>query len=468
MPAQAITRSSRILIGAVLALAAAVTFAQFGGRGGGPGGPGGFGGRGGGAPVTPEAVPLPDSWELVTGPGSVYVSDQSHAAGHTPADYGYVAEEYFVTGTANGEPYKTRFVIRRPGNDADFNGLVLAESMHGSGSAHMFEFSAAYLMDGGYIAVDILTTSPQIMVDHNAARYESLSISNGQANDILAQVGALVKSEDGPIRDLDVRKMVLGGTSMSAGTLINYLAVHPRYRTPDMQHIYDGYFPTSTGSDVPRVDVPVIQMPTQLEVQSNTTRRDDGDEPGNQYRNYEFAASGHVDARDNVRLLPNPCEHPLETIPMQAFWSVSLDHLFRWVDEGIVPPRAPRIWLDRDVENDGSQMVLDEHGNPVGGIRSPYVEVPVAVYTAGNTAADPLPPEVSEYVAANGAFGAQTMCRLSNYQYMFDDARLQELYGSPRAYRRAFEASLDALEDAGWSLPLYHDMIMADAEAVEF
>jgi hypothetical protein len=306
------------------------------------------------------------------------------------------------------------------------------------------------------------------MVDHNAARYQSLDIRNGQANDILAQVGALVKSEDGPIGDLGVRKMVLGGTSMSAGTLINYLAVHPRYRTPDMQHIYDGYFPTSNGSDIPRIDVPVIHMPTQLEVQSNVTRRDDGDEPGNQYRLYEFAASGHVDARDNVRLLPNPCAHPLSTLPSQAFWSVSLHHLLRWVDAGIAPPRAPRIWLDRDVANDGSQMVLDEHGNPVGGIRSPYVDVPTAAYSAGNTAADPLPSAVSDYVAANGAMGAQTMCRLSNYQYRFDEAELRALYDSSRAYRRAFEASLDALEAAGWSLPLYHDMIMQDAEAIDF
>jgi hypothetical protein len=145
-----------------------------------------------------------------------------------------------------------------------------------------------------------------------------------------------------------------------------------------------------------------------------------------------------------------------------------LDHLFRWVDEGIVPPRADRVWLDRNVENDGSQMVLDEHGNPVGGIRSPYVDLPTAKYTAGNVAADPLPGEVSEYVAANGAQGAAIMCRLSNYQYKFDTKTLEALYGSPRAYRKAFEDRLDELETEGWSLPLYRDMILADAAAIDF
>jgi hypothetical protein len=464
MPKAATTNSFTLVFGAAaLLLVTEAVHAQFGGQGGQFGG-----GRFGGTPITPEAVPLPDNWERVTGPGPMYISDQSHAPGYTPTDFSYQALEFFVSGTANDAPYTTRVVIRRPTNDADYSGLVLAESMHGSGSAHMFEFSAAYIMDAGHIAVEIQTTSPELQQDFNAARYAALEIQNGQANDILAQVGSLIKSRNGPMGDLGVRKMVLGGTSMSAGTLINYLADHPRVRTPDMQHIYDGYFPTSTGSDVPRIDVPVIEMPTQLEVQSNVTRRDDGDEPGNQFRLYEFTAIGHVDARDNVRLLPNPCEHPLSTIPSQAYWSVSLDHLFRWVDEGIVPPRADRVWLDRNVENDGSQMVLDEHGNPVGGIRSPYVDLPTAKYTAGNVAADPLPSEVSEYVAANGAQGAAIMCRLSNYQYKFDTKTLEALYGSPRAYRKAFEDRLDELEAEGWSLPLYRDMILADAAAIDF
>lgn len=465
MPAAAKTNSITNLLGtAALLLATEAVYAQFGGQGGQFGG----GRSGGGTPITPEAVPLPDNWERITGPGPVYISDQSHAPGYTPADFSYQAHEYFVSGTANDAPYTTRVVIRRPSNDADYSGLVLAESMHGSGSAHMFEFSAAYIMDAGHIAVEIQTTSPELQQDFNAARYAALEIQNGQANDILAQVGSLIKSPNGPMEDLGVRKMVLGGTSMSAGTLINYLADHPRVRTQNMQHIYDGYFPTSTGSDVPRIDVPVIEMPTQLEVQSNVTRRDDGDEPGNQFRLYEFTAIGHVDARDNARLLPNPCEHPLSTMPSQAYWSVSLDHLFRWVDEGIVPPRADRIWLDRNVENDGSQMVLDEHGNPFGGIRSPYVDLPTAKYTAGNVAADPLPSEVSDYVAANGAQGATIMCRLSNYQYQFDAKTLEALYDSPREYRQAFEDRLDELEAEGWSLPLYRDMILADAAAIDF
>ena len=83
-------------------------------------------------------------------------------------------------------------------------------------------------------------------------------------------------------------------------------------------------------------------------------------------------------------------------------------------------------------------------------------------------AADPLPAEVSAYVQANGPQGAAIMCRLSNYQYSFDSDKLEDLYGSTRAFRRAFEDRLDELEAEGWSLPLYRDIILADAAAIDF
>ena len=462
MPKAAIRDSLALIVGAAALILAGTVLAQ-------PGGPGGQRGQfGGGTPVRPEAVSLPDSWKPVTSPGPMFDSAPSHSPGYTPRDFAYLTLEYFVSGTANGEPYTTRLVIRRPGNDTDYSGLVLAESMHSSGAAHAFEYTSLYTMSAGHAAVEILTTSPEQLVDFNAERYDELSIGNGQANDILAQLGALIKSDDGPMGGLEVRKMVLGGTSMSAGTLINYLAVHPRYRTPDMRHIYDGYYPTSTGSDIPRIDVPVVHIPTMHEVQSSVTRRNDGDEPGEQYRLYEFSGIGHVDSRDNVRLLPNPCVHPLSTYPTQAYFALGLHHLMRWVDEGVIPPRGERIWIDRNVENDGTQMVLDGDGNPVGGVRNPYVDVPIASYKPINEAADPLPAVVSDYVAANPGVGAEIMCRLSAYQLPFSTEKLEDLYDSPRSYRKAFEDRLDELEAEGWSLPVYRDIILADAAAVEF
>jgi hypothetical protein len=462
MPSRPLAQTFAVATSAAL-LAAASAVAQ-------P--PGGFGGPRPepeieGIPRVPTAVALPSLSAPVTGPGAAFDSAPSLARGLDLAHFRYETTEYFASGTAAGKPYTTRVVVRQPADDDDFSGLVLAESMHVSGAAHMFEFTSGYLMDAGHAAVEIVTTSPQQFVAFNAARYGSLKVENGQQNEIIAQVGALLRSSKTPLAG-PVRKMVLGGTSMSAGTLINYLPAHMVFRTPEMNRIFDGFMPTSNGSTIREIDVPLMHMPTMHEVETNVTRRQDGDEPGKQYRLYEFAAIGHVDSRDNVRLLPNPCAKPLSTFLTQAYFSVTLHHLLRWVDEGIVPPRAPRILLDRDESNDGSTMVLDAHGNPVGGIRSPYVDVPTAKYAPVNTAADPVIANPSEYVRVNGLQGAQTMCRLSAYQEPFSQAKLRDVYGSKREYLSKFEARLRELEREGWSLPVYRETILADVAKTQF
>ena len=258
--------------------------------------PGGFGGPRPepeieGIPRVPTAVALPTLSAPVTGPGAMFDSAPSQADGLDVAHFRYKTTEYFVSGTAAGKPYTTRVVVRQPAADRDFSGLVLAESMHVSGAAHMFEFTSGYLMDAGHAAVEIVTTSPQQFVAFNGPRYERMKIEDGQQNEIIAQVAALVRSNKGPLGSLRVRKMVMGGTSMSAGTLINYLPAHMVFRTPEMNRIFDGFMPTSNGSTIREIDVPLIQMPTMHEVETNVTRRQDSDEPGKQYRLYEFAAS---------------------------------------------------------------------------------------------------------------------------------------------------------------------------------
>ena len=95
----------------------------------------------------------------------------------------------------------------------------------------------------------------------------------------------------------------------------------------------------------------------------NATSRQDGDEPGNQFRVYEFAGMAHIDSRDAAAYYPNPCKLPISRFPMAAYMSVALNHLIQWVDRGTVPPNADRILVDRNAANDGSLMALDELGN---------------------------------------------------------------------------------------------------------
>ncbi|HEY5568176.1 MAG TPA: alpha/beta hydrolase domain-containing protein, partial [Gammaproteobacteria bacterium] len=106
-------------------------------------------------PAAPTAVALPSMSAEITGPGAMFDSAPSQAPGLGPDHFGYATKEYFVSGTADGRPYTTRVVVRMPADAGAFSGLVLAESMHSSGSAHAFEYTAVYVMDSGHAAVEI-------------------------------------------------------------------------------------------------------------------------------------------------------------------------------------------------------------------------------------------------------------------------------------------------------------------------
>ena len=153
---------------------------------------------------------------------------------------------------------------------------------------------------------------------------------------------------------------------------------------------------------------------------------------------------------------------------MAAYMSVALDHLFRWVDEGVTPPKADRIWVDRTTANDGSHMALDVHGNAIGGIRNPYVDVPTKKISVRNEGADPPIPDAHPFVGARGPQAQNQLCGLAGYEIAFSQGELKELYGDARNYRAKVEQSYDQQVREGWALPVYKEVIMADAAEVEF
>jgi hypothetical protein len=428
----------------------------------------------GGAPVVlpdkPTAVSVPSVSQEVTGPGAMFDSTPSLPAGENLAHFGYEAKEFFINGTANGKPYATRIVVRKPANNSKFSGLTIVEAMHPSGAAHMFEFTSKYTMSSGHMAVEAVTNLTELLAQ-NRERYKDLKVDPDQVSEILAQVGALVKQAKAatPFAGLRTRKMVMLGTSATAAILVSYLPAHMVFRTPDMQRIYDGFLPMSTGANIRQIDVPLIEVPTMTEVVGgNVSTRADGSAPGDQFRIYEFAGMAHVDSRDSVRFKPDPCRFPVSQFPEQAYMSVALNHLLDWVDKGKVPPIAERIVFDRDTANDGSPMALDENGNAKGGIRNPYVDVPAAKFSVRNEAANPAIPNPSAWVAAHGQGAPAQMCGLAGYQTNYSKEQLLKLYGNKKTYQNRLKKRLDELEKAGWSLPIYRESILADAAKVSF
>jgi len=474
------------LCAAVVVVAGAVTFAAQlpipvqGQRGQAPP-PGqqgqgrGRGGRGGEAQQAPDpppvVSPIATATPEMTGPGKFYETLMELKPGDDLAHFGYVTKEYFVSGTANGQPYKTRIVIRKPSDDRKFSGLVLAESMHPSGNPWMFHFTHRYSMTEGHIGLEILTLTPQGLAEANPDRYKGHAVGQGQAGEIIAQVGALLKSKQpgNPLLGLPIRKMVLAGSSASAAVVVNYLPVSMVQRLGDMKPIYDGFMPTSNGTNLRKVDVPMIQVPTMREVfQGFGPTRVDGDAPGDQFRTYEFAGMAHIVSRDAAAYYPDPCKLTISRYPLAAYMSVVLDHMWKWIDKGVVPPHADRFYVDYNTAGDESLLALDEFGNVKGGIRTTYTDVPAAKFGVPNSGSEPPIKNPHPFIAARGEAAQNQLCGLANYQIDFTPEQMRKLYKDKKTYVAKVMARYDELVKAGWALAVYRPVVLEDAEKVRF
>ena len=405
-----------------------------------------------------QPTPLPTVSAPVTGPGAMFPGLREVPAGTGLADNKYAVTEYFVSGTASGQPYTTRILVRRPEDRSRFSGVVVAEPMHASGNSWMFYFTRIYMMRHGHISVEIAPQkagTEETIVKANPQRYAPIRLADmAQANEILAQVGALLKGNGptSPLAGMTVRRLIMMGTSQSAGTLRAYLPAHATWRMPDGKPIFDGFLATSTaGMPIPKVDVPLIQIATQTEVNGGAAkgsayRRPDGDAPGDQFRLYEIAGMPHNDSRENPTYSPDPCKMPVTRFPVGSMMAMALNHTIAWADKGTVPPKADRIIVENGA------IAFDENGNAKGGVRNTYVDLPVAKYGVPNNA-DPKPGTRDDFY-----------CGIAGYETPLPGDRLHALYGDAGAYRRKVEQRLDALTKAGWFLPEYRQQVIGDAE----
>ena len=338
----------------------------------------------------------------ITGPGPMHPGIRPGPEGTNLADFHYVEEEYFVSGTAAGAPYKTRNLIRKPKHARRFSGMVVGEPTHRGGNALICQFARYGIGKRGHACMTVAArpinlnnpaTAGAGLKEFNAERYASLSVAANHANEIIAQVGHLIRANlrGGPMgRNYHVETLILSGTSDSSGATRTYMesgsmADHTDLRMPDGGPIYEGFFVTSTlgGAPVPVTDVPTIQMPSQSEVHgTNAYRRPDSDEPGNLFRLYEVSGMSHNDARENPAF--EGCTHPLSHFPHGALTFMGLQHALDWAARGRIPPRAGTMEVDNDLA-DGTRVALDEHGNAKGGVRSTYLDVPIFRFTIPNS-----------------------------------------------------------------------------------
>ena len=330
----------------------------------------------------------------ITGPGPVFVPDIELEQSTSAAAAGYVYEEFFVSGNAQGKTYKVRMFVIRPGARNRFSGQVLVENGHFDSRPWVWSYTRIYNLPRGHASV-VLSTMAQnypALRQFNEGRYRDLHLTDDQISDVFAQVGRLLKSEKTPLPG--VEKLYATGFSLAAGPVGRYMETHhAKYRLPNGGPVYDGFFiPPSrnvTGrGPLPDLDVPTMQLTSQLEVEvtyidaKTNYRKSDGNERGKQFRLYEISGMAHLDSRYTPPMagdavnhpgIDEPCALPRNRYPYGRVVSTLFHHMIRWVRDGVAPPPSRLISV---IGGPGGRLELDAHGNAVGGVRNPAVDVP--------------------------------------------------------------------------------------------
>ena len=171
----------------------------------------------------------------------------------------------------------------------------------------------------------------------------------------------------------------------------------------------------------------------------------------------------HNDSRVNPVYDPDPCKYPVSRFPQGLGMSAGLDRLIQWIDKGNVPPRADYIVVDNDLKNDGSVLALDFYGNPKGGVRNTYVDVPMNRYVAPNEA-NPKP--IANPSPLTAAASVQLFCSIAAYEVPLTGVHVYTTYKNKKDYESRVKQRADQLIKEGWMPPAYKDLVLADAAKV--
>jgi Alpha/beta hydrolase domain len=402
--------------------------------------------------------------------------------------------------------YTTRIVVLRPTDDAAFNGTVIVEWLNVSGGidapavwtmAHreMVREGYAYVgvsaqrvgIDGGLsldlgVDMSLKTQDPE--------RYSGLTHpGDAFAYDIFSQVGRLVGRQNGAgvLDGLRPEYVLAVGESQSAVFLTTYInAVDP------LAEAYHGFLvhsrfgpaaPLDGGSLVeltdadasapvwfrPDLRVPVVAFIAESDLLGAVlpgyleARQPDND----RLRVWEVAGIAHADnytiqvgyidtgstpladivaayAPTNV-LMGQQLSYRINFAPQHHYvLQAALARLHDWVRGGTPAPTAGPIILTDD-EPPG--FALDANGLATGGIRTPWVDVPIA--------------------RTSGIGSDETvLALLFGTGEPFDAATLAGLYpGGSAEYLERFTAALDSAIDAGFIVAADRPEILELAEA---
>ena len=448
--------------------------------------------------------------KLIGGP----LAGRAPGVGKQLAAADYVEEELVIQGSADlfsydaqwntvlrraGVPYTTRLVVRRPREASRACGDAVIEALHPAGDmASAWPRTGRTILRAGltWVGVTQDVFGLRALKATDAERYAKLEIPEpGLGFDIVARVASWLRGANSPLPAIS--RLFMTGASYT-GTFQRVFigdGFHARARKPDGGPAVDGYLiqissgafmlggytPLGEGVPVPPagdrrrtiqpLDVPVIEILGEGEAETNVAaRRADSDAP-DRYRLYEVAGAAHMTAQEAGPMALPVVETPSD-FPMDMLVGGALVNLRRWVIDGVPPPRADRLVVlpDRSagpcgLRDESRPLRRDEHGNAIGGVRSPWVDVPIARYYPHSSPRA----EAEANVAAGGRrLSLADIADLMGCMTRFTPETLRALYATPARYRERFNAQLERMLEQRWIAPADGERARALAAEVEF
>ncbi|MEE2682599.1 MAG: alpha/beta hydrolase domain-containing protein [Actinomycetota bacterium] len=421
------------------------------------------------------AAPLPDGYSevelLIAGEATSYRSE-------IPLN----PEGTWIFEEDTQESYKTRALIRYPPVD-HFSGVVIIEWLNvTAGVDNSIDWT--YLSEEigreghGYVGVSAQIVGvmgrdsgrlPGGLIDtrglptRDPVRYGDLTHPGDAFSfDIFTQSALagvqFLNTEYGS----DAGTLIAVGQSQSAAFLTSYInAVHPIVR------VFDSYLVHGRGDGAPDpqmndrlsnvlirsdVDVPVLiyETETDLNVLEYATARQ---EDSTNIRSWEVTGAAHADTYSLTYANGFPrqasvgsvigCPGLINDGPQHETLQAALHHLVVWTTGGDPPSSSPRIEV---AIGEKIEIVRDEMGLAVGGIRTPTVSVPLRIFSGD--------PAVSE-----------GFCFLFGQTFEIDTPTLKSMYPTLESYVSALEAAATESVHEGWLLQVDADIMIEEETA---
>jgi hypothetical protein len=468
----------------------------------GSGATAGSGGHGSVATGSAQIDGLTVTGPITGGKETIFTASSADLVGR-----GYTEKEFFFEGDATAytapggmtmdgkwkltettkAPFKSRLLVRRPKDASKFNGTVVVEWLNVSGGADGdpgFMYNADLILREGYAYVGVSAQAVGVeggglslgagpgavpLKQFDPERYGSLKHPGDDYSfDIYSQAARAIRSGH-VLEGLVPERLIAYGESQSAIRMVSYVdGVHP------LAKIYDGFFIHSRGaSGVPfdsaggggglslggfgggsavfvrdDIDEKVFQFETETDVTGMLAflpaRQPDSDK----LRTWEVAGTAHADQyivdfnASMVTAGAVQCDGA-NTGPQYRVIRAALHSLHLWMRDGTVPARGEVLQADSS-----GKSLRDVHGNALGGVRSPDVDVPTKTLSGD-------PPANN-----TGSF----WCFLFGSTTPFTADVLKSLYSSHEDYVMKVKASASEVRAGGFLLEAEEQGFVTDAE----